>query len=62
MMGIRANVVRKVTGMIQRVPINYEQLGPLLTEHQLADYLPKELEMSTAELLVENDYYCSLVS
>ena len=39
MMEIRANVVPKITGMIQRVPINSEQLEPLIKEHQLADSL-----------------------
>ena len=39
MLEIRANVVPKITGMIQRVPINSEQLEPLIKEHQLADSL-----------------------
>ena len=61
-MEIRANVVPKITGMIQRMPINSEQLGPFIRDYHLSDSLRKELEVSTVELLIGNDYYCDLVS
>lgn len=60
-MYIQANVVPKITGMIQRAPINSKQFEPLLKEHQLADTLPRELEVSTVELLIRNDYYSELI-
>ena len=60
-MNIKANVVPKITGMIQRAPINSKQFEPLLNEHQLGDTLPRELEVSTVELLIGNDYYCELI-
>ena len=62
MIEIGANVVPKITCMFQRMPINSEKLGPLKKDHQLAASLPKELEVSTVELLIGNDYYCDLVS
>ena len=61
-MNIQANVVPKITGMIQRAPINSKQFEPLLKGHQLADTLPSELEVSTVELLIGNDYYSELIS
>ena len=60
-MNIQANVVPKITGMIQRAPINCKQFEPLLKEHQLADTFPSELEVSTVELLIGNDYYSELI-
>ena len=42
-MNIQANVVPKITGMIQRIRINSKQFEPLLKEHQLADSLPNAL-------------------
>ena len=56
-MEIRANVVLKITGMMQRMPINSERLGPLIKDYQLADSLPNELEVSTVEFLIGTDYY-----
>ena len=61
-MDIQANVVPKITGMIQRAPINSEQFKSLVKEYQLADTLPNELEVSTVELLTGNDYYSDLIS
>lgn len=55
-MNIQANVVPKITGMIQRAPISSKQFEPLFKEHQLADTFPSELEVSTVELLIGNDY------
>ena len=50
---IQANVVPKITGMIQRAPINSKQFEFLATkEYQLAGTLPNELEMSNVELLI----------
>ena len=60
-MNIQANLVPKITGMIQRAPINCKQFEPLLKEHQLADTFPSELEVSTVELLIGNDYYSELI-
>ena len=47
-MDIGANVVPKITGMIQGAPINSEQFEPLVKEYQLVDTLPNE---STVKLL-----------
>ena len=60
-MNIQANVVPKITGMIQRAPFNCKHFEPLLKEHQLADTFPSELEVSTVELLIGNDYYSELI-
>lgn len=60
-MNIQANVVPKISGMIQRAPINSKQFEPFFKEHQLADTLPSELEVSTVELLIGNDYYSELI-
>ena len=60
-MNIQANVVPKITGMIQRASINSKQFEPLLKKHQLADTLPSELEISNVELLIGNDYYSELI-
>ena len=60
-MNIQANVVPKITGLIQRAPINCKRFEPLLKEHQLAHSLPSELEVSTVELLIGHDYYSELI-
>ena len=60
-MNIQADVVPKITRMIQTAPINSKQFKPLLKEHQLADTLPSELEVSTVELLIGNYYYSELI-
>ena len=60
-MNIQANVVPKITGMIQRAPINSKQFEPLLKDLQLADTFPSEPEVSTVELLIGNDYYSELI-
>lgn len=60
-MNIQANVVPKITGMIQKAPVNSEQFDPLVRGHELADTLPNELEVSSVELLMGNDYYSDLV-
>ncbi len=56
-MNIQANVVPNITGMIQRAPVNSEQVDPLVRGHELADTLPNELEVLSVELLIENDYH-----
>ena len=60
-MNIQANIVPKITRMIKRAPINSKQFEPLLKDHQLADTLPSELEVSTVELLIGKDYYSELI-
>ena len=60
-MNIQANVVPKITGMIQRAPAHSEQFELLVRGHELADTLPNELEVSSVELLIGNDYYSDLV-
>ena len=64
MVDIQANVVPKITGMSQRAPINpiySEQFESLVKEYRLPDTCPNELEMSSVELLIENDYYSDLI-
>ena len=60
-MNIKANAVPKITGMIHRAPIKSKQFEHLLKEHQLADTLPRELEVSTVELLIGNDHHSELI-
>jgi len=60
-MDIQANVVPKITGIIQRASINSEQFESLVKEYQLAGTLPNELEVSTVELLIGDDYYSDLI-
>lgn len=60
-MNIQANVVPKITGMIQRATINSKQFEPFLKDHHLADTFPSELEVSTVELQIGNDYYSELI-
>ena len=57
----QANVVSKITEMIQRASINSKQFEPLLKDHQLADTLPSELQVSTVKLLIGRDYYSELI-
>ena len=57
-MNIQSNIVPKITGMIQKAPINSKQFEPLLKDNQLA--LPSELEVVTVQLLIGNDYYSEL--
>ena len=58
---IQANVVPKITGMIQRAPIDSKQFEFPAKEYQLADSLPNKLEMSNVELLIGNYYYSDLI-
>ena len=61
---IRANVVPHIAESIQRRPGNLKSLDNwncLWNEFSLAHDLPTERETSSAELLVENDYYLDLI-
>ena len=57
----QANVVPKITGTIQRAPINSKQFEFLAKEYQHAVTLPNGLEMSNVELLIGNDYCSDLI-
>ena len=57
---ITVNVVPRVTGIIQRMPVTTTNMSnDILDEFVLADMRPTEAEWSTIELLIGNDYYGS---
>jgi hypothetical protein len=61
---VTANVVPKITGTVYRMPINEEisqNWDYLWKDIPLADSLPREVEASTIELLIGNDYYLDLL-
>ncbi|XP_070550260.1 uncharacterized protein [Ptychodera flava] len=63
-MTISANVVPKITGTIQRMPIDPEicqHWETLWKDIPLADSLPNDVETSTIELLIGNDYYLDMI-
>ena len=61
---ITANVIPSITGSMQRRPFNTSCLQNwkyLWKDKALADTLPTELETSTIDLLIGNDYYLDLI-
>ena len=61
-LSIQANVVPEVTGKIERHPILDETIKKKLISFELADEIPKSIQMSKIELLIGNDYYTDIVS
>lgn len=59
---INANVVPRVTGLIERKQINTELIRKHIEGYELANTLPTKLERYVTKLLVRNDYYADLVS
>ena len=61
---ITANIIPKITGEMQRRPFNTRCLQNweyLWKDNALADTLPTEIESSTIDLLIGNDYYLDLI-
>ena len=61
---INANVVPQIAGSIQRHPVDlksFRNWDYLWGEFPLADDLPKEIEPSSVELLIGNDYYLDII-
>ena len=61
---INANVVPQIAGSIQRRPVNHKSFQNweyLWGEFPLADDLPKEIETSSIDLLIGNDYYLDII-
>ena len=59
---LRANVVPKISGKIQRTPIPLRKQFELQRKYHLADTLPKEVESSSLGLLIGSDYYHEMIS
>ena len=60
---IKANVIPKITGKIQRSSIGVIQGKKIQSERtELGDTLPNKTEVSNLELLIGNDYYSDLIS
>ena len=60
---IKANVIPKITGKIQRSSIGVIQGKKIQSERtELADTLPNKTEVSNLELLIGNNYYSDLIS
>ena len=61
---ITANIIPKITGEMQRRPFNTSCLQNweyLWKDNALADTLPTEIESSTIDLFIGNDYYLDLI-
>ena len=63
LMPVEANVVPHITGKLSRIPLNTED--PFLKnegwEAKLADSLPIDSELTSVDLLIDNDYYFDLL-
>lgn len=59
---LRVNVVRKITGTLQRACINTKKIEHLLKDITLADSIPTSNETASLELLLGNNYYCDILS
>ena len=59
---LKANVVPKISGKIQRAPVQIKNQFELQRKYQLADTLPKEVETSSLGLLIGSDYYHEIIS
>jgi hypothetical protein len=58
---IKVHVVPKVSGIIERIPMNVQRLKNVLNKYSLADTIPQEAESTQIELLIGNDYYGDLL-
>ena len=59
---IKASVVLKISGEIQRRPIQLTNEFMIQRKYKLADTLPKAMESSTLGLLIGNDYHNDIMS
>ena len=63
-MSLRVTVVLSITGKINRILLKAEDIEFLNKEfsaNKLADLLPRQMESSTIEMLIGNDYYFELL-
>ena len=61
---LKVTVVPSITGKINRTPLKAEDIEFLNKEFsadKLADSLPCQMESSTIEMLIGNDYYFELL-
>ena len=59
---IIANVVPKISGNIQRLPIKLKNRFSIQKRFKLADTLPEQAESTTIGILIGNDYYNEVMS
>ena len=63
-MSLKVTVVPSITGKINQIPLKAEDIEFLNREFsadKLADSLPCQMESSTIEMLIGNDYYFELL-
>ena len=60
---LHANVVDQITDSIQRGPLQSSDMDILLSiaPDKLADTVPRNVEPSTVDLLIESDYFWSII-
>ena len=59
---IKASVVPKISGNVQRAPIKIDNQLKINRKCELADTLPKHTESSSIGILIGNDYYNDIMS
>ena len=59
---VKANVVPKISGNIQRVPVHLKNRFSLQKRFKLADTLPEKAESSTIGILIGSGYYNEVMS
>ena len=59
---VKANVVPKISGDIQRLPIRLKNRFSIQKSFRLADTLPQQTESSTIGVLIGSDYYYEVMS
>ena len=62
-MCLSANVLKQITGSIQRIPLVQKDLNFLkaMPAEKMADYVPDKLENTTIDLLIGSDYFWEIV-
>ena len=58
---IKANVVRQITGIIQRTSIPIKERSFLQKHYELADSLPYNIQPSSLGILIGNDYHHDII-
>ena len=59
---IKANIVPKISGNIQRTPIPLKNQFEVQRKYRLADSLPRQVESSSIGVLIGSDYYHDIIS
>ena len=62
-LSLSANVLKQITGSLQRSPLSQKDLGffKLIPSNQLADNIPIEAELSTVDILIGSVFFWSIV-